>query len=208
MTFYVWHLKDQRKSVQSLSCPTLCDPMNRSAPGVPVHHQLLEFTQTHVHWVGDAIQQSPPLLSPSPPALNLSQHQSLFKWVSSLHQVAKVLESQLQHQSVQWIYPSLYTRENILKIGVLRNDNYWSLNTLNHKPDDEPLRDVRERIFFMAFKTPALATFQTQFVSGSFQIQKLAFKFRKFSFSRISQILSTYLDFYLLMFSLFHMEKE
>ena len=84
------------------SCPTLCNPMNRSTPGLPVHHQLPEFTQTHVHWVGDAIQPSHPLSSPSPPALNLSQHQGLFKWVSSSHQVAKVLEFQLQHQSFQW----------------------------------------------------------------------------------------------------------
>ena len=85
------------------SCPTLCDPMNHSTPGLPVHHQLPEFTQTHVHRVSDAIQPSLPLSSPSPPALNLSQHQSLFRWVSSLHQVAKVLEFQLQHQSFQWI---------------------------------------------------------------------------------------------------------
>ena len=74
------------------SCPTLCDPMNHSAPGLPVHHQLQEFTRTHVHWVGDAIQPSHPMLYPSPPAFNLSQQQGLFKWVSSLHQVAKVLE--------------------------------------------------------------------------------------------------------------------
>ena len=74
------------------SCPTLCDPMNRSTPGRPVHHQLPEFTQTHVHWVGDALQLSHPLSSHSPPALNLSQHQGLSKWVSSSHQVAKVLE--------------------------------------------------------------------------------------------------------------------
>ena len=84
------------------SCPTLCDPMNRSMPGLPVHHQLPEITQTHVHWVSDAIQPSYPLPSPSPPALNPSQHKKLFKWVSSLHQVAKVLEFQLQHQSFQW----------------------------------------------------------------------------------------------------------
>ena len=77
------------------SCPTLCDPMNRSMPGLPVHHQLPEFAQTHVHRVSDAIQPSHPLLSPSPPALNLSQNQGLFKWVSSSHQVAKVLEFQL-----------------------------------------------------------------------------------------------------------------
>ena len=70
------------------SCPTLCDLMNHSMPGLPVHHQLPEFTQTHVHWVGDAIQQPHPLWSPSP-AFNLFQNQGLFKWVSSLHQVAK-----------------------------------------------------------------------------------------------------------------------
>ena len=89
-------------SVQSLGHVRLCNPMNRSTPGLPVHHQLLEFTPTHVHWVSDSIQPSHPLSSPSPPALNLSQHQDLFKWVSSLHQVAKVLEFQLQHQSFQW----------------------------------------------------------------------------------------------------------
>ena len=83
------------------SCLTLCDPVNCSTPGLPVH-QLPESTQTYVHWVGDAIQPSHPLSSPSPPSLNLSQHQGLFQWVSSWHQVAKVLESQLQHQSFQW----------------------------------------------------------------------------------------------------------
>ena len=70
----------------------------------PVHHQLLEFAQTHVHRISDAIQPSYPLLSPSSPAFNLSQHQGLFTWVSSLHLVAKVLELQLQHQSFQWIF--------------------------------------------------------------------------------------------------------
>ena len=101
--------EEQRCSVQysitlvkSLSHVWLCDPMDCSTPGLPVHHQLLELAQTHVHRVGDAIQPSHPLLSPSPPALNLSQHQGLFKWVSSLHQVAKVLEFQLQHESFQW----------------------------------------------------------------------------------------------------------
>ena len=83
-------------------CLTLCDPMNHSTPGLPVHHQLLEFTQTYVYWIGDAIQPSHPLSSPFPPAVNLSQHQGLFKWVSSTHEVAKVLEFQLQHQSFQW----------------------------------------------------------------------------------------------------------
>ena len=101
LKFYVF-VSVQFSSVAQ-SCPTLCDPMDRSTPVLPVHHQLTEFTQTHVHWVGDAIQPSHPLSSPSP-ALNLSQHQSLFKWVSSSHQVAKVLEFQLQHQSFQWIF--------------------------------------------------------------------------------------------------------
>ena len=83
------------------SCPTLCNPMNRSTPGLPVHHRLPEFTQTHVHRVRDAIQPSHPLSSPSPPAPNPSQHQSLCQWVNSSHEVAKVLEFQLQHHSLQ-----------------------------------------------------------------------------------------------------------
>ena len=77
------------------SCPNLCDPMNHSTPGLPVHHQPLEFTQTHVHWVSNAIQPCHPLSSPSPPAPNPSQHQDLFQWVNSSHEVAKVLEFQL-----------------------------------------------------------------------------------------------------------------
>ena len=85
-------------------CPTLCDPTDCSTPGLPVRHQLPESTQTHIHRVGDAIQPSHPLSSPSPPALNLSHHKGLFKWVSSSHQVAKGLEFQLQHQSFQWIF--------------------------------------------------------------------------------------------------------
>ena len=83
------------------SCPTLCYPMNCSMPGLPVHHQLLEFTQTHVHQVNDAFQPFHPLSSPSPPAFNLSQHQGLLQRVSSSHQAAKVLEFQLQQQSFQ-----------------------------------------------------------------------------------------------------------
>ena len=78
-------------------CSTLCKPTDCSMPDFPVLHYLPEFAQTHVHWVNDAIQPSHPLSSPSPPAFNLSQHQGLFQWVSSLHQVAKVLEFQLQH---------------------------------------------------------------------------------------------------------------
>ena len=96
------HISSKKKNFAVLqfssaahSCPTLCDPMNCSTPGLPVHHQLPESTQTYAHWVGDAIQPSHPLSSPSPPAPNPSQHQSLFQWVNSLHEVAKVLELQL-----------------------------------------------------------------------------------------------------------------
>ena len=96
------------------SCLTLCNPMDCNTPGLPVHHQLPEFTQTHVHRVSDAIQPSHPLLSPSPPAFNLSQHQGILKWVNSSHQVAKVLEFQLQHQSFQWIF-----RIDFLYIGLV-----------------------------------------------------------------------------------------
>ena len=92
-------------NICSVSCSVMSDsatPKDCSMPGLPVHHQLLEHTQTHVHCFGDAIQPSLPLSSPSPPTFNLSHHQGLFKWISSFHQVAKVLEFQFQHQSFQW----------------------------------------------------------------------------------------------------------
>ena len=102
--YHVCFYSVQFSSVAQL-CLTLCDPMNHSMnhsmPGLPVHHQLLEFTQTHVHQVSDAMQPSHPLSSPSP-APNPSQHQGLFQGVNSLHDVAKVLEFQPQHQSFQW----------------------------------------------------------------------------------------------------------
>ena len=96
------------------SCPTVYDPMNCSTPGLPVHHQLRELTQTHVRQVSDAIQPSHPLLSPSPPAPRPSQHQGLFQWVNSSHEVAKVLEFQLQHQSLQWT-----PRTDLLQNGLV-----------------------------------------------------------------------------------------
>ena len=98
------------------SCSTLCDPTNCSTPGLPVHHQLPEFTQTHVHWVGDAIQPSHPLSSPSPPAPNPSQHQGLFQSVSSSHQVGKGLEFQLQPQSFQWLFRTDFLRMDWLDL--------------------------------------------------------------------------------------------
>ena len=90
LSFLLLHLSSVQLSSVAQSCPTLCDPMDCSTPGLPVHRQLPEFTQTHVHWVGDVIQPSYPLSSSFPPAFNLSQHQGLFQWVSSSHQVAKV----------------------------------------------------------------------------------------------------------------------
>ena len=92
--YFLQHCSVQFSSVAQ-SCPTLCNPMNRSTPGLPVHHQLPEFTQTHIYRVSEAIQPSHPLSSPSAPAPHPSQHQSLFQWVNSSREVAKVLEFQL-----------------------------------------------------------------------------------------------------------------
>ena len=103
-------------------CPTLCDPMDCSMPGLPVHHQLLEFTQTHVHRVGDAIQPSHPLSPTSLLALNLSQHQGLFQWVSSLHQ----LELQLQHHTGIAYWEKVYASFFLIRmpVGVMTLPQY------------------------------------------------------------------------------------
>ena len=98
------------------SCLTLCDPIDCSMPGFPDHHQLPEPPQTHVHRVDDAIKPSHPLSSPFPPAFHLFQHQGLFQWVGSSHQVAKALAFQLQHQSFQWIFRTDSFRINWLHL--------------------------------------------------------------------------------------------
>ena len=124
------------QSVSSVAqlCPTHCDPMNRCSPGLPVQHQLPEFTQIHVHQVSDAIQPSHPLSSPSPPAPNPSQHQGLFQWVNSSHEVAKVLEFQLQ-QSFQWT-----PRTDLLQDGLVgspcssRDSRVFSNTTVQKHP--------------------------------------------------------------------------
>ena len=100
MGYFIFTSSVQSSSVTQ-SCLTLRDPKNLKTPGLPVHHQLSKFTQTHAHRIGDAIQPSHPLSSPSPSTFNLSQHQGLFQRVNSSHEVAKVLEFQLQHQSFQ-----------------------------------------------------------------------------------------------------------
>ena len=115
------------------SCLTLCDPMDCSTPGLPVHHQLPEFTQTHAHWFGDAIQPSHPLLSPSPPAFSLSQHQGLFKSINSSHQVAKVLEFQLQHQSFQWIFRTDFLQDGLVGFPCSPRDSQESSPTPQFK---------------------------------------------------------------------------
>ena len=120
---------NQVSSVAQL-CPTLCDPMNCSTPGFPVHHQLPELAQTHVHWVGNAIQSSHPLSSPSPPAFNLFHHQGLFHWVSS-HQVAKVLE--FQHQSFQWIFRTDFLQDGLVGSPCSPRDSQESSPTPQFK---------------------------------------------------------------------------
>ena len=108
--------------------------MNHSTPGLPVHHQLPEFTQTHVHRVSDAIQPSHPLLSPSPPAPNPSQHQSLFQWVNSSHEVAKVLEFRLQHQSFQWTPRTISFRMDCLDLLAVQGTLKSLLQHHSSKP--------------------------------------------------------------------------
>ena len=115
------------------SCPILCDPMNWSTPGLPVHHQLQDFTQTHVHWVGGAIQSSHPLLSPSSPAFNLSQHQGLFQRVSSSYQVAKVLGFELQHQSSQCIFRTDFLQDGLVGSPCSSRDSQASSPTPQFK---------------------------------------------------------------------------
>ena len=105
-------------SLVAQSCPIFCDSMNYITAGFPVHHQLPELGQTYVHWVCDAIQPSYPLSSPSPSASNLSQHQGLSQWISSSHQVVKVLEFQLQHQSFPWIFRTEFFRMDWFDLAV------------------------------------------------------------------------------------------
>ena len=113
------------------SCPTLCDPVDCSIPGFPVLHHLPKPAQTHVHWVSDAIQPSCPLLSPS--AFNLSQHRGLFQWVNSSHQVAKLLELQLQHQSCQLIFRTNFFEDGLLGSACSSKDSQESSPTPQFK---------------------------------------------------------------------------
>ena len=139
LAFFMNYVKIQFSSVTQ-SCPTLCDPMNRRTPGLSVHHQLPEFTQTHIHRVGDAIQPSHPLLSPFPPAPNLSQHQSLFQWVNSLHEVARVLEFQLQHHSFQRT-----PRTDLLQNGLVTSCSPWDSQESSPTPQFKSINSLALR---------------------------------------------------------------
>ena len=114
-------------------CPTLCDLMDWTTPGFPVHHQLPELTQINVHRVGDAIQPSHPRSLPSLPALNLCHHQSLIQWVCSSHQVAKVLEFQFHHQSFQWIFRTDFLYDGLVGSPCSTRDSQESSPTPQFK---------------------------------------------------------------------------
>ena len=114
------------------TCPTLCDPIDCNTQGFPVLYHLPEFTQTHVHWIGVAIQSSQSMSSPSPPAFSLSQHQGLFQWVSSLYQVAKV-GLQLHHQSFQWIFRTDFLQDGLVGSPCSPRDSQESSPTPQFK---------------------------------------------------------------------------
>ena len=151
------HRRLSQFSSVTQSCPTLCDPMNHSMPGLPVHHQIPEFTQTHVHQVGDAIQPSHPLSSPSPPALSLSQHQGLFQWVNSSHQVARVLEFQLQHQSFQWTPRSYLFRIYWLDVHAVQG----TLKSLLQHHSSKATILQRSTFFIVQLSHPYMTTGKT-----------------------------------------------
>ena len=139
------------------SCLTLCDPMDCGMPGFPVHRQHPEPTHTHVHCVGDALQPSHPLSSPSPPTFNLFQHQGLFKWVSSLHQVAKVLEFKLQHQSFQWIFRTDFLQDGLAGSPCSPRDSQES--STNHS--SKALIPQRSAFFIAQLSHPYMTTGKT-----------------------------------------------
>ena len=167
------------------SCPTHFDPMDCSTPGLPVHHQLLEFTQTHVHWVGDVIQPSHPLSSPSPPALNLSQHQGLFQWVSSSHQVAKVLEFQLQHQSFPWTQRLIFFRMDWLDLLAVQG----TLKCLLQHHSSKPSILRCSAFFIVQLSHPYMTTGKTI----AFTRQTFVDKVMSLLFNMLSKLVITFL---------------
>ena len=155
----ILYIEQFNASVPQL-CLTLCNPMDCSTPDFLVHHQFLELDQTHVHWGSDAIQPSHPLLSPSPPAFNLSQHQGLFQWVSSSHQMVKVLEFQLQHQSFQWIF-----RTDILQDGLIGSP--YSPRDSEESSPTQQFKSINYLVFSFLY-SPALTYIQDYWKNHSF----------------------------------------
>ena len=177
---------DSQFSSVAQSCPTLCDPVNHSTPGLPVHHQLPEFTQTHIHWVGDAIQPSHPLSSPFPPAPNPSQHQGLFQWVSSLHQVAKVLEFQLQHQSFQWTFRTDFLQDGLVGSPCSPRDSQESSPT----PQFKSINSSCSAFFTVQLSHPYMTTGKTIAVTRLTFVGKVMSLF----FNMLSRLVITFLQ--------------
>ena len=157
MYFYLCLFYCGKISQFSCSFVSICNPMDRSVPGFRVHHQLLKLAQTHVHRVGDAIQPSHPLLPPSPPAFNLSQHPGLFKRVSSSHQVAKVSELQLQHQSFQWLLGLISLRIDWFELLAVQGTLKSLLQHRSSKPSILP----RSAFFIVQLSHPYMTTEKT-----------------------------------------------
>ena len=137
-------------------------------PGLPVYHRLPDFNQTHVHWVGDAIQPSHPLLPHSPPALNLSQNQGLFQWVSCSHLVAKVLELQFQHQSFQWIFRVDFFYDWLIWSPCYRRDCQESSPT----PQFKSINLQCSAFFMVQLSHPYMTTGKTIALTGQIFVGK------------------------------------
>ena len=160
--------------------------MDCGTPGFPVHHQHLEVTQTHVHWVGDAIQPSRPLSSPSLPALDLSQHQGFFKWVSSLHQVAKVLGFQLQHQSFQWTFRTDFLEDGLVGSPCSSRDSQESSSTPQFK-------SIHSSALSFLY-SPNLTFIRDFWKNHSFDSQTFVSKVMSLLFNMLSRLVITFLS--------------
>ena len=160
--------------------------MNCSTPGLLVHYQFPELTQTHVHWVSDAIQPSHPLSSPSPPAFDLSQHQGLFKWVSSSHQVAKVLEFQLQHQSFQWTFRTDFLEDGLVRSPCSSRDSQESSPTPQFK-------SISSSALSFLYN-PTLTSIHDYWKNHSFDSQTFVGKVISLLFNMLSKLVITFLS--------------
>ena len=162
-----------------------CDSMDCSMPGFPVHHQHLELAQTHVHRVSDVIQTSHPLSSPSPPAFSLSKHQGLFQWVSSSHQVAKVLEFQLQPQSFQWIFRADFLEDWLVDLLAVQR----TLKSLLQYHSSKASILWRSAFFIVQLSHPYMTTGKTIALTR----RTFAGKVTSLLFNMLSMLVITYL---------------